>query len=206
MYQPACKPGFVRPASVSRRDGHSSGTPVARRLKQPTRMTGPDGPRAFAPLRHSYSVLLPVGFAVPLSLLTSAVGSYPTVSPLPLSQYATRPRRSVFCGTFPEALPCEGLNPAGRYPAPFVLGARTFLPGTLSSVAGAAVRPTDGNRNGGGGTAGQARGRNMARKKKARTGLGDRSGRAFGGQVRRVWEEVDSASRSRKLVRSARLT
>ena len=36
------------------------------------------------------------------------------------------PRRSVLCGTFP------GLAPAGRYPAPLVHGARTFLPGNLS--------------------------------------------------------------------------
>ena len=36
-----------------------------------------------------------------------------------------------------------GVTPAGRYPAPFVPGARTFLPGDLSAVAGAAVRPTD---------------------------------------------------------------
>src|SRR6185503_12179691 len=47
-----------------RRDGHSSGTPVARRIKQPPRTadqdrSSPEGPR------HSYSVLLPVGFAVP---------------------------------------------------------------------------------------------------------------------------------------------
>ena len=39
--QPACKPGSGRPANaVRRRDGHSSGTPVARRLKQPTRTAG----------------------------------------------------------------------------------------------------------------------------------------------------------------------
>jgi len=36
------------------------------------------------------------------------------------------PRRSVLCGTVP------GVAPAGRYPAPFVHGARTFLPGHLS--------------------------------------------------------------------------
>ena len=30
--------------------------------------------------------------------------------------------RSAFCGTFP------GVAPAGRYPAPFFHGARTFLP------------------------------------------------------------------------------
>ena len=52
-----------------------------------------------------------------------------------------RPRRDdgrfVLCGTFP------GVAPAGRYPAPYVDGARTFLPGGLSAIAGAAVRPTD---------------------------------------------------------------
>src|SRR5438105_11379604 len=47
------------------------------------------------------------------------------------------PRRSVLCGTVPR------LAPAGRYPAPHVHGARTFLPGRLSALAGAAVRPTD---------------------------------------------------------------
>ena len=39
--QPAYKPGSGWPAdSVRKRDGHSSGTPVARRLKQPTRTAG----------------------------------------------------------------------------------------------------------------------------------------------------------------------
>src|SRR5215213_7189746 len=45
--------------------------------------------------------------------------------------------RFVLCGTFP------GVAPAGRYPAPYVDGARTFLPRSLSTIAGAAVRPTD---------------------------------------------------------------
>src|SRR5260370_25436788 len=43
--QPACKPGSVRrKANNARfaRDGHSSGTPVARRLEQPTRAADPD--------------------------------------------------------------------------------------------------------------------------------------------------------------------
>jgi hypothetical protein len=76
-----------------RRDGHSSGTPVARRVKQPTRTAGPDRPGACPRAsgetlpRRSYSVLLPVGFAVPLPLPASAVRSYRTVSPLP------RPKR-----------------------------------------------------------------------------------------------------------------
>src|SRR6202035_3046342 len=45
--------------------------------------------------------------------------------------------RFVLCGTF------SGVAPAGCYPAPYVDGARTFLPGHLSVIAGAAVRPTD---------------------------------------------------------------
>jgi hypothetical protein len=48
----------------------------------------------------------------------------------------------LFCGTIP------GVAPAGRYPAPFVRGARTFLPAALSGspfqdFGGAAVQPTD---------------------------------------------------------------
>jgi len=84
MYQPAYKPGFVRPASVGRRDGHSSGTPVARRIKQPTRTTGPDGPRAFAPLTSFLFGFAPGGVCRAAAVAGSAVGSYPTVSPLPL--------------------------------------------------------------------------------------------------------------------------
>jgi hypothetical protein len=52
------------------------------------------------------------------------------------------PRRSILCGTVP------GFASAGCYPAPFVRGARTFLPGNLSVFAGAAVRPTDRTGNG----------------------------------------------------------
>jgi hypothetical protein len=62
-----------------------------------------------------------------------AVRSYRTFSPLP----EPRPRRFVLCGTFP------GVAPAGRYPAPFVHGARTFLLRDLSILAEAAVQPTD---------------------------------------------------------------
>jgi hypothetical protein len=46
-------------------------------------------------------------------------------------------KRFVLCGTVP------GVAPAGCYPAPYVDGARTFLSCGLSTVAGAAVRPTD---------------------------------------------------------------
>ena len=45
-----------------------------------------------------------------------------TVSPLPAAQCSEADRRCTFCGTFP------GVAPAGRYPAPYLRGARTFLP------------------------------------------------------------------------------
>src|SRR5262245_3793540 len=74
-YQPACKPGSVghRRLARTRRDGHSSGTMLAHGLEQPTRtasLTSPCGVIAFAnsPRCRPYSVLLPVGFAVPFPL------------------------------------------------------------------------------------------------------------------------------------------
>jgi hypothetical protein len=78
--------------------------------------------------------LAPGGVYHAASVAGDAVRSYRTFSPLPAPQR----RRFVLCGTFP------GVAPAGRYPAPFVHGARTFLPRDLSAVAGATVRPTDG--------------------------------------------------------------
>src|SRR4029078_10488042 len=59
--------------------------------------------------------------------------SYRTFSPLPPPER----RRFVLCGTFP------GVTPAGCYPAPYVDGARTFLPRSLSTIAGAAAQHTD---------------------------------------------------------------
>jgi len=55
-------------AALLPRDDHSSWTPVAGRLTLPTRTTGPETnlePRA---PRHPYSVLLPVGFTMPVPL------------------------------------------------------------------------------------------------------------------------------------------
>src|SRR5882724_164051 len=74
-HQPACKPGSVghRPFARTIRDGHSSGTTLARCLEQPTRtasLTSPCGVIAFAnsPRCRPYSVLLPVWFAMPVPL------------------------------------------------------------------------------------------------------------------------------------------
>jgi len=125
------------------RDGHSSATPVARRLKQPTRTAG-SGHRSRDPCE---SRAVPIRscsrWGLPCRRRCRRRGA---LLPHPFTlataeRYA--PRRSALCGTFPKACPREGTNSAGRYPAPYVHGARTFLPGDLSALAGAAVRPTD---------------------------------------------------------------
>ena len=140
-YQPACKPGFVghRPLARTIRDGHSSGTMFAHGLEQPTRTASLTSPCvvfacANCPRCRPYSVLLPVWFAMPVPLPDPRCALTAPFHPCLLR----RRRRFVLCGTFP------GVAPAGRYPAPYVDGARTFLPRSLSTVAGAAVRPTDG--------------------------------------------------------------
>ena len=71
-----------------------------------------------------------------VSVAGPAVRSYRTFSPLLPPPFRVG-KRFVLCGTVP------GVAPAGFYPAPYVDGARTFLPRSLSTVAGAAVRPTD---------------------------------------------------------------
>jgi len=103
------------------RDGHSSGPRVATRLVRPTRaarrqralpVTGKpatDVPPLFG--------LAPGGVCPATPVTRRAVRSYRTFSPLP----GTHPGRFDLCGTFP------GVAPAGRYPAPLLHGARTFL-------------------------------------------------------------------------------
>jgi len=61
--------------------------------------------------------LAPGGVCRAVHVAMSAVGSYPTLSPL-----LRQAERFAFCGTFPE------VALAGRYPAPYFRGARTFLP------------------------------------------------------------------------------
>ena len=84
---------------------------------QPGRRRGnapPGGSKA--PGGRPYSVLLPVGFAVP------ALSPGPRCAlTAPFHPYRRGRRRSVLCGTFP------GVAPAGCYPAPYSRGARTFL-------------------------------------------------------------------------------
>jgi hypothetical protein len=80
------------------------------------------GPRAKAAHARSLFGIAPGGACRATAVTSRAVGSYPTVSPLPPAKRgALRERRSVLCGAFPR------VTPAGRYPAPLPCGVRTFL-------------------------------------------------------------------------------
>src|SRR5215472_11093172 len=66
--------------------------------------------------------LAPGGVYPAAAVAGSAVRSYRTISPLPPATSRAAGSAVCFCGTFP------GVAPAGRYPAPCLHGARTFLP------------------------------------------------------------------------------
>ena len=147
QHQPACKPGSVGKGEAPSRDGHSSATPVARRLEQPTRTAG-SGHRSrgslaaqAASLAPSLFGLAPGGVCRAACVAAGAVRSYRTVSPLPRVSLPSA-ERDAGGGLFSVALSL-GSTPAGRYPAPYAHGARTFLPDRLSALARAAVQPTD---------------------------------------------------------------
>ena len=112
-----------------RRDGHSSGTPVAGRLEQPTRATGlRTGPARLAARASLLFGFAPGGACLAADVAADAVRSCRTLSPLP-----AKGRRFAFCGAVPE------IALAGRYPAPCPHGARTFL-----RPKATAVRPAGG--------------------------------------------------------------
>jgi len=103
-YQPACKPGSVWPAGVT---ADVTAIPLVRRLpgassNLPERLARTDPELALQ--RRSYSVLLPVGFAVPFPLLETRCALTAPFHPY-RGQNATQPRRSHLCGTVPEADP-----------------------------------------------------------------------------------------------------
>ena len=129
----AGKPAYVTAIPLGRRlPAASSNLPERQDLDRSRSLR-------FAPFLFG---LAPGGVCRAAGVAASAVRSYRTVSPLP-RQLRNAPRRSVLCGTFPE------LAPAGRYPAPIVHGARTFPPRQPFGFAGAAVRPTDREIDGG---------------------------------------------------------
>ncbi len=105
-YQSACKPGSVWSCL---RDGHSSGTTLARRLVQPTRVAGQEtgsAPRVATHARPPLFGLAPGGVYPATPVSRRAVRSYRTLSPLPRRPKPTW--RFAFCGTFP------GVAPGGR--------------------------------------------------------------------------------------------
>ena len=131
--QPACKPGSGWHAGFW--PAYVTAIPLGRRLpgassNLPERPDLDTIPKRFVLARKAFAPFLfglaPGGVCRAAGVTAGAVRSYRTVSPLPSLPVAGWIRRSVLCGTFP------GLAPAGRYPAPFVHGARTFLPGNLS--------------------------------------------------------------------------
>ena len=111
-------------------------------LEQPTRTASLTSPCGVIAFRRTSRVAVPIRFCsrcgLPCRFRCRTRGAllphlFTLTAPIPEG----RRRRFVLCGTVP------GVAPAGRYPAPYVDGARTFLPRSLSTVAGAAVRPTD---------------------------------------------------------------
>ena len=84
------------------------------------RRKGPPGTSGSRPdACRSYLVLLPVGFSLPPPLPAARCA---LTAPFHPCRPAFRQGSAVcFCGTFPR------VAPAGRYPAPYLRGARTFL-------------------------------------------------------------------------------
>jgi hypothetical protein len=100
-YQPACKPGSVRPAGLT---ANVTAIPLVRRLpgassNLPERLARTDLKLALQ--RRSYSVLLPVGFAVPFPSLETRCALTAPFHPC-RGQNTTQPWRSVLCGTVPR--------------------------------------------------------------------------------------------------------
>ena len=139
-YQPACKPGSVRALEprvtaipLGRRLPGASSSLPGRRIRTRPELALP---------RRPYLALLPVGFAVPRvaaarCALTAPFHPY-------RGRYATRRGGLLLCCTFP-----------GVYPRRALPGTLSMEPGLSSpphfGLAGAAVRPTDADRNGGAG-------------------------------------------------------
>src|SRR5262245_20480193 len=127
-------------ARLPARDDHSSGTPVAWRLQQPTRTAGSGHRSRYLSLARQVRAV-PIRscsrWGLPCRRRCRWRGALLPHRFTLAAAKRNAPRRFVLCGTFP------GCEPAGCYPAPHVHGARTFLPRRLSALARAAVRPTD---------------------------------------------------------------
>ncbi|MDB5481719.1 MAG: hypothetical protein JWO83_2772 [Caulobacteraceae bacterium] len=110
----ACKPGSVPLPLTGKRDGHSSGPPVAGRFSRPTRASGPAKPAGLAAGATPLFGLAPGGACHAVPVTRSAVGSYPTLSPLPLIfSLGGRSHRAVcFLWRYPWGRPRRALPAA----------------------------------------------------------------------------------------------
>ena len=129
--QSACKPGSVRRGVASARDGHSSGTVVANRLKQPTRATSRKPAGALRLLSPLFG-LAPGGACHAAPVTGRAVRSYRTFSPLPAPRERGRAVRSLW--RYPWGRPRRTLSGAVFPWSP------DFPPG--ERIRRAAVQPT----------------------------------------------------------------
>ena len=119
----------VLSTGLRRMGDHSSRTGLAPGLQQSTRTTGRSSPCA-VPIRSCSRWGLPCR-----SRYRDRGALLP--HPFGLARNTRSAGRSAFCGTVP------GVAPAGRYPAPSLLGARTFLP-TPHKRCAAIARPSGG--------------------------------------------------------------
>ena len=126
------------PLAARERGGHSSWAHVATRLTQPTRTTDPETALEGLPLAPSLFGLAPGGVYRAAPVARRAVGSYPTLSPLPATPATFGSRMPVavcFLWHFPWGRPRRPLtgtvspwSPDFPHPRPF-------------GFAGAAARP-----------------------------------------------------------------
>jgi hypothetical protein len=139
-HQPACKPGSVgpRPLARTKRDGHSSGTTLARCLKQPTRTASLTSlPRTLSlianhPRCRPYSVLLLVGFTMPVPLPDPRCALTAPFHPCPASLLS----EASPGGSFSVALSLGS-------PPPEVIRHRMSMEPGLSSPFAGSGRPAD---------------------------------------------------------------
>ncbi len=160
-----CKPGPVSLRGCPHRaEDHSSRRRVAAPLEHSHPSTGTTHPRPLTtgaaggvrgaalrtgrPGQHPYSSLLPEGLASPPVTRLSRVGSYPTISPLPVPDHlaalascsADRPSAVSFLLRFPSG------RPGSVLPTSVPCGARTFLPRTVSVRRRSSVHLRQGQR------------------------------------------------------------
>jgi len=123
------------------RGSHSSGAGFAPGLKRPTRMTSPETGRGLRPMSSLFG-LAPGGVYPAIAVASNAVGSYPTLSPLP------RRHRSRRAGTDDGRGGLLSVALSLGLPPPEVIRHRVSVepglssPRCLSTLRGAAARPT----------------------------------------------------------------